>query len=164
ALVLVLPGTSGPPTPPESGRVVVEADPAAVQRAAAERAAAERAAAERGEVAPEPVELVSIIGGYTAGVPRVQAPAHLLGPVPAAVRARCDIIGKDVFAGDQPNPESADCPQWVDDWASIAAPDPDVIVVSLGLRQLFDLNVDGTRIAVGTPAWEERYRAAIDEA
>jgi peptidoglycan/LPS O-acetylase OafA/YrhL len=154
ALMLLLPGASGPTAPPDSGRLTREADPVAVERAAAERTEAD----------PEPVARVSLVGDSTAWVSSVQAPDDLPFQLDAAFRARCDIVGTDVFAGDQPNAPGSDCPQWTDDWAAIAATDPDVVVVSLGLRQLFDLDVDGTRVVLGSPAWEARYREAVDRA
>ena len=114
---------------------------------------------------------VLVLGDSGAWVLSEAAPDDLPFRVEGVSRARCDIIGDEVFAGDQPNAAAEDCARWREDWAEGIAGrvpgvsgSPDVVVVSLGLRQLYDLDVDGRRVVVGSPEWEERYRAAVQEA
>jgi peptidoglycan/LPS O-acetylase OafA/YrhL len=48
------------------------------------------------------------------------------------------------------------CDGWQQEWASAAA-DADVALVVIGAWDVFDLDVDGARIAFGTPRWDERF-------
>ncbi|MCB0976314.1 MAG: acyltransferase [Acidimicrobiales bacterium] len=138
ALVVLLPAASRPAAPPVAGRHV----------------AGNRHAAAK----------VLVLGDSTAWVDTVTAPKDLPFRIDSVYRARCDIIGATVFTGDQQNDQDPTCPQWSTDWKKAAAGDPDVVVVSVGLRQMFDLSVDGRRVEIGTPEWERLYRKAVDTA
>ncbi|MEO6989524.1 MAG: acyltransferase family protein [Aquihabitans sp.] len=83
----------------------------------------------------------------------------------------CDIVGQRIFTGTSIDEASAACPTWPERWQQGLNGDldgldgdPDAVVVTLGLRQLFDIDQDGQRIVVGTDEWETTYRAAVHKA
>ncbi|MBX3315078.1 MAG: acyltransferase [Actinobacteria bacterium] len=115
-------------------------------------------------------ERVLVLGDSVAWALTSEAPDDLPFRVESVARARCDIIGDRIYAGDRIDEASIDCPSWPADWTAglsgdgDLAGDPDVVVVTLGLRQLFDLDVAGERVVVGSTDWERRYRAAVRRA
>lgn len=83
----------------------------------------------------------------------------------------CDIIGQRIFTGSSVDEAASTCPNWPDRWADGLGGQldglegrPDAVVVTLGLRQLFDLEIDGERVVVGTPEWDQEYRSAVRRA
>jgi len=114
-----------------------------------------------------PLELpldVAVLGDSVAWTvasnPAPDAPLRVRG----YWHARCDIVGDRVITGDHANDADPNCPSWPEGWRATLAERADAVVVVLGLRQLFDLEVDGVRLPVGSPAWEEHYRAAVARA
>jgi hypothetical protein len=79
--------------------------------------------------------------------------------------AKCDIVGDRIVAGGHVNEVDPDCRRWPERWdAALRDDPPDAVIVIGGLRQLFDLDVDGQRLAVGSADWERTYRRAIRRA
>jgi hypothetical protein len=75
--------------------------------------------------------------------------------VRSVFHAQCDIV----------NEVDADCRRWPERWdAALRDDPPDAVIVIGGLRQLFDLGVDGQRLPVGSPDWERTYRRAVRRA
>lgn len=108
---------------------------------------------------------VLVLGDSAAWVDSAAAPEDLPYQISSVFEARCDIIGDRVWTGQTLNKATPDCHKWPQRWASgIDKVDPDVVFVTLGLRQLYDIAADGERIRLGTPTWEARYRAAVDHA
>ncbi len=114
---------------------------------------------------------VLVLGDSLAWLISSTAPADFPYRVEGSFIAHCDILGDRIFTGDSIDQADSACPEWKQRWTEGLTGQgegmtgqPDAIVVTLGLRQLFDIDEDGTRLVVGTPAWEERYRGAIDEA
>ncbi|QXC60181.1 acyltransferase [Aquihabitans sp. G128] len=114
---------------------------------------------------------VLVMGDSLAWLLSGTAPKDYPYQVQGLFQAHCDIIGDRIYTGSTVDQAVADCPEWPTRWEQALdggnpAIDgkPDAIVVSLGLRQLFDVDEDGTRVVVGTPAWEREYRAAVDRA
>ncbi|MCU1496640.1 MAG: hypothetical protein JWM47_593 [Acidimicrobiales bacterium] len=114
---------------------------------------------------------VLVMGDSLAWLLSGTAPADYPYRVQGIFQAHCDVIGDRIFTGSTVDEADEACAEWPTRWADaldgrIAAIDgrPDAILVSFGLRQLFDLDQDGTRIAVGSPEWEQQYRAAIGRA
>ncbi len=113
---------------------------------------------------PPPLELpldVLVLGDSVAwvlaGNPAPDVPFLVRG----AWHAKCDIVGRRLYTGDKVNEEDRDCPAWPSEWAAALETPPDAVVVVLGLRQLFDLDVEGERIPVGSPEWQLRYEEAV---
>ncbi len=140
-LVLVLPA-SAPRQGPDSGFVAGSSKPGAVR--------------------------VMVLGDSAAWVDAGAAPKDLPYRISSVYEARCDIIGDVVWTGTTTNRAMSDCDEWPRRWAAgIDKVDPDVVFVTLGLRQLYDIydpTAEGRRIRLGTHAWEVRYRAAVDRA
>ncbi len=108
---------------------------------------------------------VMVLGDSAAWVDAGAAPKSLPYQINLVFQARCDIVGDLVWTGDHTNRAAAGCSKWPKRWAEgISKDHPDVVFVTLGLRQLYDLDVNGRRIRLGTPEWERRYRAAVDRA
>jgi peptidoglycan/LPS O-acetylase OafA/YrhL len=91
-------------------------------------------------------------------------PADLGLQVHGAFHAQCDILGARVYIGDQPADAADGCETWPDLWGQALAGETDTVVVALGLRQLFDVDVDGTRVELGTERWERMFRTAVERA
>lgn len=114
---------------------------------------------------------VLVLGDSLAWVLGGGAPEDYPFEVTAVFQAHCDIVGQQIYRDDTIETADPACPTWPDRWAAAidgevedVPGDPDAIVVSLGLRQLFDLDRDGERLVVGTPEWEAEYRAGIRRA
>ncbi|HMJ77985.1 MAG TPA: acyltransferase family protein [Iamia sp.] len=84
--------------------------------------------------------------------------------VGGAHHGACDIVGEVIVVGDRQEPQSPTCAGWPDQWARALSSGADAVVVSLGLRQVFDPVIDGERVEVGSERWEQVYRAAVDRA
>jgi len=91
--------------------------------------------------------------------------------VGSVFRAHCDVVGDTIFTGDSVEKADAHCDEWPSKWADAVSGKvnplqgpPNAILVSLGLRQLFDLDLNGQRVKVGTPEWYRDYDAAIERA
>jgi hypothetical protein len=79
--------------------------------------------------------------------------------------AKCDIVGDRIVVGGHVNEVDSDCRRWPERWdAALHDDPPDAVIVIGGLRQLFDLDVDGQRVAVGSADWERTYRRAVRDA
>jgi hypothetical protein len=79
--------------------------------------------------------------------------------------AQCDIVGDRIVTGGHVNEVDSDCRRWPERWdAALRDDPPDAVIVIGGLRQLFDLDVDGQRLAVGSRDWERTYRRAVRRA
>ena len=83
----------------------------------------------------------------------------------------CDIVGQRIYTGSSVDEASSACPNWSTRWEQGLSGqidgldgDPDAVVVTLGLRQLFDIDQDGRRVVVGSPEWETIYRTAVRKA
>lgn len=114
---------------------------------------------------------VLVVGDSLAWLLAGDAPADYPYQVEGTFIQHCDIIGDRIYAGDKVDQADALCDQWPARWTAALAGQaegtsgqPDAIVVTLGLRQLFDIDQNGTRIVVGTPTWEAEYRAAVRKA
>ena len=108
---------------------------------------------------------VLVLGDSAAWVNSAAAPKDLPYRIDAVYAARCDIIGDVVWIGTAVNKAAPDCADWPKRWsAGIDRARPDVVFVTLGLRQLYDPDIDGKRVRLGSPEWDARYRAAIDRA
>jgi hypothetical protein len=91
--------------------------------------------------------------------------------VGSVYRAHCDVIGDTIFTGDSIDKADPQCDDWPGKWANAVSGTvtplhgrPDAIIVSLGMRQLFDIDLNGQRVKVGTPEWHRDYQAAIERA
>jgi len=111
---------------------------------------------------------VLVAGDSLAWLLSGTAPEDLPFSVEGLFQAHCDLIGDRIFTGstiDEADPACVDWPQRWNDALSTGlddvSPDPDAILVSFGLRQLFDFDDNGARIVVGTPEWNELYREAV---
>ncbi len=79
--------------------------------------------------------------------------------------AKCDIVGDRIVVGGHVDEVDTDCRRWPERWdAALRDDPPDAVIVIGGLRQLFDLDVDGQRVAVGSADWERTYRRAVRRA
>ncbi|HEX2577179.1 MAG TPA: acyltransferase family protein [Aquihabitans sp.] len=114
---------------------------------------------------------VLVVGDSLAWIVAGHAPDGFGYRVEGAYQAHCDIIGSRVFAGDGIDEADPDCRNWPERWAGAIRGDlegfrgdPDAVLVTLGLRQLFDIDRDGRRVVVGTEEWEAEYRAAVSKA
>jgi hypothetical protein len=107
---------------------------------------------------------VAVVGDSVAWV----VASHPAPEAPFAVRgywhAKCDIIGDRIITGDQANDADSSCGSWPDGWSHTLQGSTDAVVVVLGLRQLFDPEIAGERMPVGTPQWHAQYRAAVQRA
>lgn len=105
---------------------------------------------------------VLLLGDSSAWVIGGNVPADLPFRVSTVFHAQCDVIGDVIYTGDQPFESSDSCADRAADWAAgLASADPDVVIVSFGLRQLFDLAVDGRRVHVGSDEWRRAFDAGI---
>jgi peptidoglycan/LPS O-acetylase OafA/YrhL len=104
---------------------------------------------------------VLVVGDSVAWALTRRPPTDLGLHVDSSWHIQCDLIGDEMYVSDQLNEAGADCSKWPQEWASAASRKPDVIVVVLGLRQLFDPQIDGTRLPVGSAAWKLAYRKAV---
>ncbi|MEZ5203392.1 MAG: acyltransferase family protein [Acidimicrobiales bacterium] len=118
------------------------------------------------ETASAPTVLVA--GDSLAWLLSGTAPSDLPFKVEGIFQAHCDLIGERIYTGDSIDEADPACETWPDRWNEALTagldgvhPDPDAVLVSFGLRQLFDIDDDGTRIVVGSPEWEEAYRSAV---
>ena len=105
-----------------------------------------------------------VVGDSLAWLVGGGAPKNVGLTVEAMFQAHCDIIGDRIFTGSATEIADPNCPKWPQRWATAVARDPDAVVMITGLRQLFDLDIDGRRVVVGSPEWTERYRAAVRKA
>ena len=79
--------------------------------------------------------------------------------------AKCDIVGDRIVAGGHVNEVDSECRRWPERWdAALRDDPPDAVIVIGGLRQLFDLDVDGQRLTVGSADWDRTYRRAVRRA
>ena len=119
---------------------------------------------------------VLVLGDSLVWLLAGDAPDDLPYRVAGTWQYHCDIVGDRIFTGDSIDEAEPECAQWPQRWkaaldgsgdgevGSQVMQDPDVVMVSLGLRQLFDIDADGTRLVVGTAAWEQEYRGAVTRA
>ncbi len=108
---------------------------------------------------------VLVLGDSSAWVNSAAAPEDLPYRINAVYQARCDIVGDTLWIGSTTNTASADCDRWPERWArGIDENEPDVVLVMLGLRQLYDLDSNGKRLVVGSSEWEDEYRDAVARA
>jgi peptidoglycan/LPS O-acetylase OafA/YrhL len=112
-------------------------------------------------VPPDILVLGDSLVWVVAGNPPPDSPFAVRG----VFHAKCDIVGDRIVVGGRVNEAAPDCRRWPERWdAALAEHRPDAVVVIGGLRQLFDLDVDGRRIAVGSAEWERAYRDAVRRA
>ncbi len=107
---------------------------------------------------------ITVLGDSQAFVLLDTVPVDLGLQVGGAHHAGCDIVGDTIYIGDQVSPTDGDCDRWPGYWAQALSQPTDTVVVALGLRQLFDPQVDGERLRVGSPAWRRYFRAAVSHA
>ncbi len=114
---------------------------------------------------------VLLLGDSLAWALSYTAPPDYPYRVEGAGLAHCDIIGNRIYTGDTIDEAHPDCPNWPTSWADALSGRtedvtgrPEAVLVTLGLRQLFDIEKDGARVTVGSPTWERLYRAAIEQA
>ncbi len=115
---------------------------------------------------------VLVMGDSLAFVLAGTAPAEYPYRVQGAFQAHCDIIGDRIYtSGSTVEDAVADCPTWPKHWADAfrgkldgVSANPDAIMVTFGLRELFDFDDAGTRVVVGSPEWERAYRSAVTKA
>jgi len=108
---------------------------------------------------------VLVLGDSLAWLVSGSAPDDLGYRVNGVFRAHCDIIGDRIQAGDVTEDADPKCGEWPQDWAAgLDEHRPEAVLVTLGLRQLFDPVVDGERLPVGSPAWQRAYDAAVRRA
>jgi hypothetical protein len=100
------------------------------------------------------------VAWVVAGHPAPETPFSVSG----AFHARCDIVSDRIVVGDEVNEVAPDCPAWPDTWRASLQQRPDAVVVLLGLRQLFDPEVGGQRLPIGSPAWQAAYHEAVQRA
>lgn len=111
---------------------------------------------------------VLLLGDSSAWVIGGNVPDDLAYRVSTVFHAQCDIVGDVIFTGDTTFGSSDGCAGRAADWAAaLSSTEPDVVLVSFGLRQLFDLDVGERRLTVGSAAWRSTFDAdvasAIDE-
>jgi peptidoglycan/LPS O-acetylase OafA/YrhL len=114
---------------------------------------------------------VLVVGDSLAWVLRLTVPAGYPFQVEAIYQGHCDIIGDSIYIGDKTEQAESVCSRWPARWSNGikgkvegVVGQPDAVLVSVGLRQLFDIEDNGRRIVVGSATWERRYRAAIKRA
>ena len=114
---------------------------------------------------------VLVMGDSLAWLLSGTAPEDYPYQVQGIFQAHCDIIGDRIFTGSSVDEADPECPTWSTRWDQALngktkgiSGDPDALLVSLGLRQLFDIDRNGTRVVVGSRAWEKDYRAAVSKA
>jgi peptidoglycan/LPS O-acetylase OafA/YrhL len=113
------------------------------------------------DVPPDVLVLGDSLVWVVAGNPPPDSPFAVRG----VFHAKCDILGDRILVGGRVNEVAPDCRRWPERWdAALAEHPPDAVVVIGGLRQLFDLEIDGRRIAVGSAEWERTYRDAVRRA
>ena len=146
-------------TVPPAGREIAP-------REGGEQVVAANPEAEPGETLPppEPGDRLVLLGDSQAWILLQNVPAGFELQVSGFHHARCDIIGEVIFTGSELNDEDQNCPTWPEQWDAALVGGTDAVVVTLGLRQLYDLAEDGERIEIGTGRWEQRYRAAVRRA
>ncbi len=115
-------------------------------------------------VTAPPLPRLVVLGDSQAFVLLRNAPTDGTVSVGGAHHGGCDILGEVIAAGDHLEPQAETCGGWTDQWSRALEGGADAVVVTLGLRQVFDPVVDGERIEVGSPRWEGLYRAAVDRA
>ncbi|WP_117000190.1 acyltransferase family protein [Desertimonas flava] len=111
---------------------------------------------------------VLLLGDSSAWVIGGNVPTDLPYRVSTVFHAQCDVVGDVIYTGAATFGSSDACAGRSDDWGTgLAATDPDVVLVSFGLRQLFDLDDGGERLEVGTDDWRRAFgagvAAAVDE-
>lgn len=111
---------------------------------------------------------IVVVGDSLAWLLSGVVPADFPYRVEGIYEPHCDIVGQRIFTGSSVDEASAACPGWSQRWQQGlrgeldgVEGDPDALVVALGLRQLFDLDEGGRRIAVGTEEWKTTYTAAV---
>ena len=114
--------------------------------------------------APKADSKVLVVGDSLAWVVGGGAPKDLQYKVNGVFQAHCDIIGQRIYLGSTVEEADPKCPTWPQRWAGAVKLLPDAVVMLTGLRQLFDLDVDGKRVVVGTPEWETEYRRSVERA
>lgn len=152
ALVVALTVAPAARVPDEGGAVVRVANPEATDEDAPPTSP------------PEPGDRLVVLGDSQAWILLRDVPPGFPFRVSGAHHARCDIIGARIHTGHTVDEEDPECPRWPQRWAEALAPGADAVVVALGLRQLYDLDVDGERVVLGSEAWEEAYRDAVRRA
>jgi peptidoglycan/LPS O-acetylase OafA/YrhL len=116
------------------------------------------------DAAPPPMPRVVVLGDSQAYVLLRNLPDDRSVRVGGAQHGGCDIVGDVIAIGDRLNTAEESCPRRASQWSRALEGEHDAVVVTLGLRQVFDPIVDGERITVGSERWEALYRAAIDDA
>ncbi|HEX7133523.1 MAG TPA: acyltransferase family protein [Iamia sp.] len=147
---------------PDNPSVTVAAEPAVITVPPAPTP--DPATAAPGETVPPPPPRLVVLGDSQAFVLLRNVPPGSPLRVGGAHHGGCDILGEVIALGDHLEPQDETCPLWPEQWSRALDGGADGVVVTLGLRQVFDPIVDGERIEVGSARWEELYRVAVDTA
>jgi peptidoglycan/LPS O-acetylase OafA/YrhL len=157
--VAVLVGALSLVTQTDAATTTVAAEPAVITLPPARPASAAD-----DEEAPPALPRVVVLGDSQAGVLLRFSPTDGTVRVGGAHHGGCDLIGEVIVQGERIQPEQPTCPQWPEQWDRALGQGADAVVVTLGLRQVYDPIVDGERVALGSARWEEMYRDGIDRA
>ena len=76
----------------------------------------------------------------------------------------CGLLPQTVVVGDTRTPTQSQCDDWPVEWQRAAdEAKPNVVVLSTGFWELFDKEVDGSILRVGTPEWRASLLARLEE-
>lgn len=77
----------------------------------------------------------------------------------------CGLARGTVISKDGPHPPNDTCERWPRDYAqAVRERDPDVAVLLIGAWEVYDREIDGRTIRLGTPAMERYLRGELDTA
>lgn len=120
---------------------------------------------------PAPEKRVMVLGDSLGFVLAILVPPNYPFQVEGSYQAHCDIIGNRIYTGSTIDEVTPKCHGWQQRWAAAlrgesadVSGSADAVLVTLGLRQLFDIAEEDQRIVVGSTAWENRYRKAVNDA
>ncbi len=102
---------------------------------------------------------------FTLG--NVGLPSHLQDNVwvRGAQHIGCGLYGGTPFSDGVAGKNQAECTDWPEKWAKAVRTDkPDVAAILVGAWEVFDRQVDGRVLTVGTPAMEQSLRDQLDRA
>jgi len=105
---------------------------------------------------------IAVTLGYDGVPPAMRKDVWLRG----TARVGCGLLtGTLLFAGDVRGDSQASCADWPQEWsAGVRRYSPQVALVLVGGWEVFDREVDGRVLRVGTAPMEAKLRAALDTA
>ena len=109
---------------------------------------------------------VTIVGD-SVGFSLVRGAPRIIGmSLSGSGQLGCGAMAGDYWVGNKffaPDMTGNHCKHWADGWRSVAATDPDVVLVTLGSWEIYDHQIGGARLNVGAKAYRHALLASLDQ-